>query len=375
MPQRLRTLLAQVGSLALAGILLYLALRGVDFSAVGDALKSANYTWLLPLIGIVILSVYIRAIRWKILLDAIPEQEDEVHNVSVKTAFYSLLIGYMVNYAAPRLGEVARSTNVARQEKVRFASVFGTVVVERILDVVVLAAALLSVAFLLSDRLTTLNDLFIEPIVRQVGELPAVAILLLTVLTALGVLFIYRRILIEDSLIQRIWMRHVQPVFVSFKNGLLSLLKIRRPVLLIVTTVAMWFCYLLMAYLPLLMLGLVDDYSLSLTDAWGIMTLGALGIAVPSPGGIGSYHFITIQTLQHLYGTPAEPAATYAVLTHAAQLVLYTASGFIALMLQGLGLKSISTVVPIDGRGNVEDESTDTDSSHAPPMERTQSDS
>lgn len=370
MSQRLRTLLAQLGSLALAGILLYLALRGVDFSVIGTSLKNADYFWLLPLIAIVVLSVFIRAIRWKILLDAIPKQDDEVHDVSLKTAYYSLLIGYMVNYAAPRLGEVARSTNVARQEKIRFASVFGTVVVERILDVVVLGLAMLSVAFLLSDRLTTLNDLFIEPIIRQVGELPALAILLLTVLTALGVLFIYRRILIEDSMIQRIWMRHLQPVFVSFKNGLLSLLKIKRPVLLITTTVAMWFCYLLMAYLPLVMLGMVEAYSLSLTDAWGIMTLGALGIAVPSPGGIGSYHYITIQTLQHLFGTPAEPAATYAVLTHAAQLVLYTLSGFIALMLQGLGLKSLRTVVPIDKQVRTEEGPDGKDDSLTTPLER-----
>ena len=75
----------------------------------------------------------------------------------------------------------------------------------------------------------------------------------------------------------------------------------RRPVALVVSTVLMWLCYVLMAHLPFVMLGMTDAYGLTLLDTWAIMALGALGIVVPSPGGVGSYHYITIQTLVHLF--------------------------------------------------------------------------
>jgi hypothetical protein len=69
------------------------------------------------------------------------------------------------------------------------------------------------------------------------------------------------------------------------------------------------------------------------------MAIGALGILVPSPGGIGSYHYITEQALVHLYGVPAAEALTYAVLTHGAQLVFYTLAGGVAVLYQGTGLR------------------------------------
>lgn len=343
MSARLRTILAQIGSFVLAGVLLYLALRGVDFSAVWVALREANYTWLLPLTGIVLLSHFIRAWRWKILLDALPADDSmsKKHPVSVKTAFYSVMIGYMVNYAAPRLGEVARSANLAAREKVSFSSVFGTVVVERIVDVIVLLVALVSVVFLLSDQLVTLQQLFIDPLVGQLGRIPTFALFLLSIAVVVIVLLIYRQALISDSLIQRLWMHKVRPVVVSFKDGLLTVIWSRQRFLLVFTTIFIWFCYTVMAYIPLVMLGMAQTYDLSLLDAWGIMALGAIGVAIPSPGGTGSYHYITIQTMLHLYSVPQEPAATYAVLTHAAQMILYTIVGFISLLLQGSSFRSL----------------------------------
>ncbi|NBC16548.1 MAG: UPF0104 family protein, partial [Bacteroidetes bacterium] len=173
MTQRTRKWLAQIGSFVLAGVLLYLALRGVDFSAVGEALRTADYRWLLPLVVVLLLSHFLRAWRWQMLLEALPSDADNTtHRVSLKTAFYSVMIGYMVNYAAPRLGEVVRSANLSRQERLPLSGVIGTVVVERILDVLVLALGLGSVAVLLLDRLGAVRELFVDPMLNQLGRLP-----------------------------------------------------------------------------------------------------------------------------------------------------------------------------------------------------------
>ena len=348
MSPRARRLLAQAGSFVLAGTLLYLALRGVDLSEVLGALKRANYAWLLPLIAVTLLSHLVRAWRWQILLAALPEVESR--RTSLTTAFSSVMIGYMVNYAAPRLGEVARTANLARRERIGFSAVFGTVFVERILDMLVLSGALVSVFFLLLDRFETVQELFIEPIYDQLGELPALAIAFAIVAVGLLVFLIFRQFLrSEDSAVRRLWDTKALPVLVSFKDGAMTLLRSRARVALIGSTILIWVLYLLMAHIPFVMLGIAGAYDISLADSWSIMLLGAIGVVIPSPGGTGSYHYITIQTLVHLFGVSAASAATYAVLTHAAQLVLYVIVGAGCLLLQGSRLSTISKPVQEDG--------------------------
>lgn len=348
MNSRTRSLLAQVGSFALAGILLYLALRGVDLRSVGDALAGANYAWLIPLVGVVLASHLLRAWRWQVLIEALPAHDPPstaagfVRVPSIKKTFYSVMIGYMVNYAAPRLGEIARTANLSAQTRLSFSSLFGTVVVERILDVVVLLAAIGSVFILLLDRSTTLDRLFIEPMAEQLGRLSAVAIGVAIVALFLVVAYLFRQVLRhQDSASYRFWSERARPAIVSFKEGLATLLHVRRWGVLIGTTIVIWLLYLLAAYVPFLMLGMIETFGLTLLDTWSIMILGAIGVAIPSPGGTGSYHYITVQTLVHLFGVQQDPAATYAVLTHGAQLILYVLTGAVCLMLQGTDFRAL----------------------------------
>ncbi len=343
MSPRLRTTLVQIGSFILAGVLLYFALRGVEFRVIGSAIKEADYTWLIPLVFIILFAHWLRAWRWILLLEALPTQPSSRSKpqLSTKTAFYSVMIGYMVNYAAPRLGEIARSANMAARERLRFSSVLGTVVVERILDVLVLFISLVSVGVLFLDRFGIIKRLFIDPIASWLGAIPFIAMVGLGVLVAVLILLVYRQFLTHDSMLKQLWTKHIDPVLESFKDGLLTLLRAKRRPGIAVSTFLIWFCYLLAAYLPLVMLNMTETYSLSLVDAWGIMILGAVGVVIPSPGGAGSYHYITRQTLVHLFGVAVAPAATYAVLTHGAQMLLYILTGFICLMLQGTSIRSL----------------------------------
>lgn len=346
MSPKTRTLLAQLGSFLLAGGLLYFALRGVDFQAVGDALRSADYRWLLPIGIILLLSHVLRAWRWQMLLEALPTDPNITpQRVSLKTAFYSVMIGYMVNYAAPRLGEVARSANLARQARISFTGVVGTVVVERMLDVIVLALGLSSLLWLLADQFGMLNDVFLSPLRVQLERIPAVGLLVLGLgmlgLLALGGWYIARSD--ESSMIRRLWTQRLRPLAVSFRDGLATLIRTPRRVGLVSSTLLIWLCYVLAAYLPLLMLNMTTPYNLSFVDGWCIMLLGAIGVAIPSPGGIGSFHFITIESLVNLYGVAHPDAVAYAVFVHGAQMILYIAVGFVCILLQGASLRSVTT--------------------------------
>lgn len=332
MSARLRQVLFYAISFAVAAGLLYLALRGVDFSEIGQALQQADYRWLLPLTVVIFLSHWLRAWRWKLLLDTDSTAEEAA---SVKTAFYSLMIGYMVNYAAPRAGEFARAANQAVQEKRSFSNVFGTVVAERLIDMLSLLVGMVLAFFLLLGRLGEVYEQFFAPAVEALGGRAGLWLtaggLLLVGLLALGLW--YWRAFPQGWLRQKL-----QPFWQAFREGLLSLRRTGRAGTLVGITVAMWGCYVLMAYLPFVILGSAQVYHLSLADAWVIMIMGSFAIVIPAPGGVGTYHFITVQTLTLLYAVPNAPAATYAVLAHAAQLILYVAAGALSLLLQGSSL-------------------------------------
>lgn len=331
----------------LGGVLLWLALRNVDFGALGSALRDANYWYLLPLTVLLLGAHVLRAWRWQMLLEALPDTEGRAHRVSLKIAFYSVMIGYMVNYAAPRLGEVARTANLASQMRLPFSGVFGTVVVERLLDVLILAVGLLAALALLSGRMAAIAPIF-APAADLLADPPVawwiVAVAGVAVVVGLALLFraLLRRSARAEGLAAR-----VAITLHSFRDGLASAFRARRRLGIIGTTLGIWAIYLLATYLPLLMLG-IDG--LGLGDAWVLLMVGSVGLIVPSPGGVGSYHYVTIRTLEGLFGVATAPATAYAVLTHAAQLVLYTAVGFLCLLLQGKSLRALraETIRPPD---------------------------
>lgn len=344
-----RRRLFQIGSFVLAAGLLALAVYGVDLSNIWEAFREADYRYLLPLLALVLVSNVLRAWRWQILIQALPPPSDGVSDTAtssgrmLEASFSSVMIGYMVNYVAPRMGEVARTANLSARSGYRFSSLFGTVVSERIFDTAVLGLALLSAIGLLFNRLDVLREQFFAPAWAEVQSVPlawliggTVGGLLVLLLTALVA---RRRFRQEDSWIGRFWRETLKPAALSFNEGLATLLTSPRRGAILLSTAGMWAGYLLMAYLPFRMLHLAAPYDIGILDAWALMAIGAIGILVPSPGGIGSYHYITEQALFHLYGVPEAEALTYAVLTHGAQLVFYVLAGVVAVLYQGTGFR------------------------------------
>ncbi|WP_263831519.1 lysylphosphatidylglycerol synthase transmembrane domain-containing protein, partial [Salinibacter sp.] len=166
----------QIGSFVLAGGLLALAVYGVDMSNIWTAFRKADYRWLLPLVVLVLGSNLFRAWRWQILVEALPDPEDRAGHTArarmLEASFSSVMIGYMVNYVAPRMGEVARTANLSARTPYRFSSIFGTVVSERIFDTAVLGAALLSAVGLLVNRLDVLREQFMAPAWARLQSIP-----------------------------------------------------------------------------------------------------------------------------------------------------------------------------------------------------------
>lgn len=325
---RLRRVSVRAGLIVLALGLFYLALRGVSLEEVLTALRQGSYAWLAPLVAVTLASHLVRAWRWQELMRGLPGRP----HVPLKTAFGGIMIGYMVNYALPRVGELVRSTHVARLANLRLGAVIGTVVTERILDVLALLAGLAISLVLLLDRADIVKETLLEPAIQSLATTQGTVPLLVAlagVAGAVGVYIAVRRGLIPIDWLKRTWQ--------SFRDGLLSARHSSRKTGLIISTALMFLLYVGMAYIPLIMFDIASPYALSFLDAVAIMFIGAVGVVVPAPGGIGSFHYITRVTLVSLFGVPAPLAVTYAVFVHGAQLVIYALLGLLIILVQGKG--------------------------------------
>ena len=118
--------------LAISATALYFAFRNVPLSDLIKYLASINYFWILPALVLVLISFYLRAIRWQIILTS-------YRKITVWHAFHPMMIGFMINCILPgRLGEVARPIILQKKEKVPFTTGLATVAAERIFDLCLL---------------------------------------------------------------------------------------------------------------------------------------------------------------------------------------------------------------------------------------------
>ena len=294
--------------------LIWLSLRGIEMDEFARVLRTANYAWLAPVVAVTLLSHWIRAVRWRILLSALPDGTERRFRVG--ELFSSVMIGYMVNYALPRVGEVARCAHLSARQDLPLAGVIGTVVSERAMDIMALVIGLSLSAWWLRGRTEALiaqlelTNLTVWAVVAGAGIVLAVLV------------FQFRRVVLH----------RLRPLLRSFMDGLATVFRSRMWLALSCSTVLIWLMYGLMAYLPLLMFNLHSAFELTLMDGLAIMFIGVIGVVVPTPGGAGSFHYITILSLGVLYSIPNADAAAYAIFVHGAQLILYGLVGAAALV-------------------------------------------
>lgn len=334
-----RKWLVRGGSFLLGGILLYLALRNVDFDAVGTALAEANWWWLVPMAVAILLSHWFRAVRWRYLLHALPEAAESDHPVSDRLAFMATMIGYMANYAGPRVGELVRAGTLGARAHLRFPSVFGTIVVERILDTATLAIALLTVPFIFGSELVRVRQMLWDPLAGLMAGLSTATWILIVLVVAggvaAGVWLLMPLFKGADARTDESEHTGVERILFAFRDGFGTLARTGRPFSIAVLTVLIWVLYGVVAWIPFVMLDLAGPYGIGPLEGWGLMLIGAIGVVIPSPGGIGSFHYIMTESLEILYGMPETNAATYALLVHTGQMLLYIAVGFTAILILG----------------------------------------
>lgn len=315
MKKKILAVLKYVLFLSVGLALLYLALRGLDLNLIIEEFKNAKYAWILLSLIPGFIALVSRSIRWGILISELG------YNIKPTATFHATIMGYFANIIFPRLGEVARCTALSRSQNIPFNSLFGTVIAERIFDLL----SLVVIAFIVVIAQFGFLREFLETLIwtpltsKILSSFWLIAVLGISVL--LAVLLFYILIRFSMPYIRKFtFYRKIKDLFIGFMAGTKSIMNLRRKKAFIVHTLIIWGMYFLMSYIPFRALQATEH--LTLIDGTTLLMMGTIGFVIPVPAGIGAYHYIVTKTLTELFGIVSESAASFAVLTHASQLIL-----------------------------------------------------
>lgn len=266
------------------------ALKGIadeDCSLVKKVIHdfaTANYFWLFMILISFVISNISRGVRWNMLMQQLG------YTPKLINSFFTIMLGYFANLGLPRLGEVVRPATLARYEKIPLEQVMGTVVVDRVIDVISILIVSALALFLQFDTLWSFlsenNSLQASIAKFQTPIIIALAMGLI----ALVLLFVFRAKLMQSKFYQKI-----EAILLGFIDGLKTIAKLDKPFLFILHSVNIWVMYYLMTYFCFL--SFEPTAHLSAVIALVVFVFGGWGIVIPSPGGMGTYHFLATTAL------------------------------------------------------------------------------
>ncbi|MCY3682739.1 MAG: lysylphosphatidylglycerol synthase transmembrane domain-containing protein [Gemmatimonadetes bacterium] len=309
----MKNFLKLAASLVLMGGFLWAAFRDVKWVRLEEALQTANPLWLLLSAIIIIASGLPRAWRWRILLSPVAP------NISIRAAFWAVMVAYAGNVVFPRAGEVARALALERDHPTGISAILATVIVERLLDILTLLIILGVVLFFAREQIGAAFP-WLEPIALLTLPIILFAFVFLGLLSARGErgLSIFHRLLARLSPRLADGATHILR---SFLQGMRAIHTVEGYAGILVSTLILNSLYLFAMYLPFYSFGLSHKYNLGLFEAMVVMTIATIGFVFPSPGGIGSYHFFCAETLHHFYHVPTEIALAFATSVHAVAIL------------------------------------------------------
>jgi uncharacterized protein (TIRG00374 family) len=311
----LRGIINFIISIALAAVFLYFAFSNVNFGEVMSVVSEASIFWMIIFAVIFMLGHYIRAIRWKVMLHSVKP------DTKMKSIFGALMIGYGVNCITPKLGEVTRAMMIGQYENLSKSSMFGTVIVERVIDIISLGLAVLISVFIWSKNL---YDTFpwLESALYISAALMVIILMLIYLLVKLKEKF-YGKILKVLEKISGKLADKSGYVIEMLIQGFTSLKGIKNYFYTILISIILLLVYALNSYVGFFMLEMHSASQITFSMGWILMSISAIGVVVPTPGATGSYHALAISTLVLLFGFDETTSAAYAFLTHIISYILF----------------------------------------------------
>lgn len=283
-----------------SAVALYLAFRNVDFRDVWDALRGAAYLWIVPAASLIVVSLFLRAVRWRLLF----YPRDDLRFGSV---FGSMNTGYFVNTVLPaRLGEVVRAVLLARLEDVRVGHALSTVIVERVLDLlttIAILALLIPFVDLPQEYVTPLLIGTILVVLALAGMIVAGAFPRLT----------HRLAGLLTRFLSERWADRLHGLIDSFLDGFSVLSNPGVALRLAGLSVIIW----LTIALAMECMLLAFHFNLSPAAPMFVLALISLSFIVPSsPGHVGLFQFVAVEALTQGFDVDRNTALGFALVTN-----------------------------------------------------------
>lgn len=286
----------------LVGVLMMVWLyRGFNFAALSQFFSvPAHYLWISLVLIAGLLANVLRAMRWHMLLSS-------AHiRISRRRAIELIFIAYLINSVTPRLGELLRALLVKRGNADVSTRALGTVVVEKAADVgcliivIGLAVSLrwsktVELAATLSERLTLALPNYLLFVI--VGSIICLLI---------GLSFPF-------------W-HYLQRFFINLWKGISSILHLQSPLSFAALCTGIWVCNFLQLYLLIPCFDLFS--SVSVADMLHVFAAASVGVLLPTPGGVGPWHYAVVKTLTGIYHIARPTAQSLALISHGLKTIL-----------------------------------------------------
>ena len=298
--------------LALGVALLWFSFRNVDLSQLWTDIKGAKYSWMLLSLACLAISLFFRALRWNIQIEALG------YKSRTSSTYGAVLIAYLANCIFPRLGEVVRCSVLKRKENIPFDKTLGSVVSERIIDLLVLFTLAFLVIVFQWKLLGSLVTSWMVPLLNKLKD--NVLLGIIAIIIGIVCIVFLIKIIRKNKKIASIWY--------GFVDGIKSVVTMRKKWRFVLYTLGVWGFYVFMTWLPFYMLA--ETSHLGAVEAITLLGIATLGVVAPVPGGIGTYHFIAITLLSGFYGISEQAAGSFAAINHGSQMLFYIITGLTA---------------------------------------------
>lgn len=318
--------------LGVTSFLFWLVYRDQNWNDLVKVLKEdVDYTWIWVAIAMGLVSHVCRALRWQLLTASMG------YRIRLANSFMGVMIGYFANIALPRMGEFTRCGVVSKYEGVPFAKLLGTVVTERVIDMLILLGLTLVVILTQFKQIVV----FLEENKEIEGKFLSIfhsGWIVVAIAGFLIAFYLIWRIGRHSSLYNRL-----KGFGKGLKEGILTVKKVKHKGLFIFYSLFIWLLYYLMFYVCFFCFEFTSG--LGPLVALTIFVLSSYGMVAPVQGGIGAWHFMVIAALLiYLPHTPGieSMSKTFALLTHGTMTLLYIVVGALCLLIMPLyntGLK------------------------------------
>ena len=332
-------ILKYIISLGIAFGIIYLLFKNQDPIKLIEEIKKVDVKWVILSMIFGGWAIVNRGLRWIVLIDAIG------YKSSKWNAIASVTVLYFTNLFIPRGGEITRCTSLNKTEKIPIEKLFGTILIERVIDFIFLFGLMFLTIILKFDDI--LNFYIAIKSEQNESNNDTNIILILTIIAILILTFIFlKRWLKKSSFYEKII------TFIEgLKEGFTSIKKMKNKSAFWLHTCSIWIMYFLMTYICFFSMS--ETSNLSFGDGIFLLVLGGIGMVIPTPGGIGSYHAIVMVGLSVLgigtisFGTngdPSNPALLFPTIIHAGQTLMAIIMGLIGLLILFLSKKKNNVI-------------------------------